>query len=72
MRYIQYICEKLLSSNAKIRANPALLRILNRLLDISEVPAKYEYMKNELLEFFDKDTVDNEEIKFFRQFADKY
>ena len=41
-------------------------------LDISEVPAKYEYMKNELLEFFDKDTVDNEEIKFFRQFADKY
>lgn len=41
-------------------------------LDSSEVPAKYEHMKNELSEFFDKDTVDNEEIKFYRQFADKY
>ena len=41
-------------------------------LDSSEVPAKYEYMKHELSEFLDKDTVDNEEIKFYRQFADKY
>lgn len=40
--------------------------------DSSEAPVKYEQMKNELSGFFDKGTADDEEIEFYRQFADKY
>lgn len=40
--------------------------------DSSEAPQKYEQMKSELSDFFDRETTEDEEYEFYSRFADKY
>ncbi len=38
----------------------------------AKVPVKYEHMKSELGEFIGMETAGDEEVQFYRHFADKY